>query len=150
MPDLITAEPEEIVVADSVDLAEVDAMLDQTGRGPDAVIPILQAIQTRWRYLPTEALEYVCKASEITPATIEGVATFYSQFRRDPVGNHVVSLCDGTACHVKGSEDVLEAMNDELGHQGTATTPTPIATTRFRRSRASAAARWPLPCRSTV
>jgi NADH-quinone oxidoreductase subunit F len=115
MSEIITAEPEEIVVADQIDLSEVDGMLDKTGRGPEAVIPILQAIQTRWRYLPTDALQYVCKHSEITPATIEGVATFYSQFRRDPVGKHVVSLCDGTACHVKGSEDVLEAMTDELG-----------------------------------
>jgi NADH-quinone oxidoreductase subunit F len=114
MPEIITAEPEEIVAADQIDLSEVDAMLDKTGRGPEAVIPILQAIQTRWRYLPTDALQYVCKHSEITPATIEGVATFYSQFRRDPVGKHVVSLCDGTACHVKGSEDVLEAMADAL------------------------------------
>jgi NADH:ubiquinone oxidoreductase subunit F (NADH-binding)/NADH:ubiquinone oxidoreductase subunit E/Pyruvate/2-oxoacid:ferredoxin oxidoreductase delta subunit len=105
----------EILTTEPIDVQDVDRLLDETGRGPEAVIPILQAIQTKYRYLPREALQHVCEASEITPATIEGVATFYSQFRRDPVGEHVISLCDGTACHVKGSEDVLEAMTDELG-----------------------------------
>ena len=52
--------------------------------------------------------------TQITPASIEGVATFYSQFRRTPVGEHVVNLCDGTACHVKGSVEVHEAMSDTL------------------------------------
>ncbi len=107
MTELLTTEP--------IDLQDIDRLLDETGRGPEAVIPILQAIQSKYRYLPREAMQRVCESSEITPATIEGVATFYSQFRRDPVGKHVVSLCDGTACHVKGSEDVLEAMSEELG-----------------------------------
>ncbi len=116
----ITAPPERApvaraVIAADVDLADIDQIVEQCGRGPEAVSPILQAIQGKYRYLPTTALEYVCTKTAITPATIEGVATFYSQFRRDPVGKHVVSLCDGTACHVKGAEDVHEAMSDELG-----------------------------------
>jgi NADH-quinone oxidoreductase subunit F len=98
-----------------IDLAEIDAIVEECGRGPEAVIPILQAIQSKYRYLPTKALQRVCELTEITPASIEGVATFYSQFRRDPVGEHIISLCDGTACHVKGSEDVHEAMQVELG-----------------------------------
>jgi NADH:ubiquinone oxidoreductase subunit F (NADH-binding)/NADH:ubiquinone oxidoreductase subunit E/NAD-dependent dihydropyrimidine dehydrogenase PreA subunit len=98
-----------------LDLVDIDRIVDENGRGPESVIPILQAIQTRYRYLPNSALERVCDLTEITPASIEGVATFYTQFRRDPVGEHVISLCDGTACHVKGSEDVHEAMSDILG-----------------------------------
>ncbi|MCC6145728.1 MAG: NAD(P)H-dependent oxidoreductase subunit E [Candidatus Hydrogenedentes bacterium] len=103
---------------DTVDLAEIDRIVAECGRGPEAVIPILQAIQARYRYLPTPALERVCAITEITPSSIEGVATFYSQFRRKPVGKHVISLCDGTACHVKGSENVNDAMRLTLGIEG--------------------------------
>jgi NADH-quinone oxidoreductase subunit F len=108
MPDTNTLEAEVIP-------AEMDALIAECGTGPESVIPILQAIQTKYRYLPTPALEYVCEHTEITPASIEGVATFYTQFRRTPVGKHVISLCDGTACHVKGAEDIREAMCIELG-----------------------------------
>ena len=97
-----------------LDISHIDAIVEAKGRGPEAVIPILQAIQSEYRYLPNKALERVCELTEIHPASIEGVATFYSQFRRDPVGEHVISLCDGTACHVKGAEDVHEAMSERL------------------------------------
>ncbi|MBI5093734.1 MAG: NAD(P)H-dependent oxidoreductase subunit E [Candidatus Hydrogenedentes bacterium] len=106
---------ESINVETEVDLSEIESIVEANGRAPEAVIPILQAIQSKYRYLPTPALERVCELTEITPAAIEGVATFYSQFRRKPVGKHVVSLCDGTACHVKGAVDVHEAMEIELG-----------------------------------
>ena len=98
-----------------VDLEDIDAIVALNGTGAEAVIPILQAIQTKFRYLPGVAMERVCELTEITPASIEGVATFYTQFRRDPVGEHVISLCDGTACHVKGSEDIHDAVCDTLG-----------------------------------
>ncbi|MBX3178655.1 MAG: NADH-quinone oxidoreductase subunit NuoE [Candidatus Hydrogenedentes bacterium] len=98
----------------TVDLTRIDAIVEKAGHGPEAVIPILQAIQSEYRYLPGDALQRVCDLTDITPASIEGVASFYSQFRRDPVGEHVISLCDGTACHVKGSEDVHEAMAEHL------------------------------------
>ena len=77
-------------------------------------VPILQAIQEHYRYLPQAALERVCRSSQITPATIAGVASFYSQFRFRPVGRHLISVCHGTACHVKGSRSVLRLMQKEL------------------------------------
>ena len=95
-------------------IEDIDGIVAQHGRAPEAVIPILQAIQTRYRYLPDDALKRVCELTEITPATIEGVASFYSQFRRKPVGRHIVSVCDGTACHVNGSDDVYDAMCETL------------------------------------
>jgi NADH:ubiquinone oxidoreductase subunit F (NADH-binding)/NADH:ubiquinone oxidoreductase subunit E/Pyruvate/2-oxoacid:ferredoxin oxidoreductase delta subunit len=101
-----------------VELSEIADIVGKIGSGPEAVIPILQAIQTKYRYLPTAAMERVCELTEIMPASIEGVATFYTQFRRDPVGEHVISLCDGTACHVKGSLDIHDALTDELGIEG--------------------------------
>ena len=95
---------------DAVDLAAVDEIVGRTGRGPEHVIPILQAIQSRFMYLPREALRRVCEISDITPAAITGVSTFYSQFRHRPAGEHVISVCHGTACHVKGSQDVSDAL----------------------------------------
>ena len=98
-----------------LDLSEIDRIVERAGRGPGALIAILQAIQERCRYLPREALERVCAISEITPAAIAGVSTFYGQFRHEPVGEHIVRICHGTACHVKGSALVEEKIRAHLG-----------------------------------
>ncbi len=105
-------------MADSLNITEIDQIVAARGRGAEAVIPILQAIQMRFRYLPEAALERVCELTDITPASIEGVASFYSQFRTRPVGRHVISVCDGTACHVKGSGDIFDAVREELHLEG--------------------------------
>jgi NADH-quinone oxidoreductase subunit F len=102
-----------------LDLTFVDRTIEALGRGRDAVIPILQAIQGHYRYLPSEALQRVCRLTEITPAAITGVSTFYTQFRHRPVGRHVISVCHGTACHVKGAALIQEALERNLGlHDG--------------------------------
>jgi NADH-quinone oxidoreductase subunit F len=98
-----------------LDLSFVDATVTRLGRRPEVVIPILQAIQEHYRYLPQEALQRVCQLTEITPASITGVSTFYTQFRHRPVGRHLISVCHGTACHVKGSGQVQEALDRRLG-----------------------------------
>ena len=98
-----------------LDLTFVDETVERLGRRPEATIAILQAIQTHYRYLPPEALERVCRLTDITPAAIQGVATFYTQFRHHPVGEHLISMCHGTACHVKGSERVQDALERYLG-----------------------------------
>ncbi|MCL2306201.1 MAG: NAD(P)H-dependent oxidoreductase subunit E, partial [Planctomycetaceae bacterium] len=93
--------------------------LDQTiqtlGDRKDALIPLLQAIQAKYRYLPSDALEYVCRQTEITPTDILGVASFYDQFRYKPVGEHLIHVCTGTACHVKGASLVYDAFRNHLG-----------------------------------
>lgn len=94
---------------------DIDRIVAEVGHGKDAVIPILHAIQDRFRYLPDAALNRVCEITEITPATIEGVATFFPRFRRRPMGRHTINVCDGTACHVKGAPAVFEAFAKELG-----------------------------------
>ncbi|MBM4039980.1 MAG: 4Fe-4S dicluster domain-containing protein [Planctomycetes bacterium] len=91
------------------DLTFVDQAVEQIGRGPEKVIPILQAIQAHYRYLPEDALRRVCETTEITPAAIMGVSTFYTQFRHRPMGEHLVRVCVGTACHVKGAGLVHDA-----------------------------------------
>jgi len=93
---------------------EVDQIVAETGKGSGAVIPILHAIQNRYKFLPKSVLRRVCQITEITPAAISGVSTFYSQFRHAPVGEHVIQICTGTACHVKGAEQVAEAFYREL------------------------------------
>jgi len=97
-----------------IDLTFVDDAIARIGRGPEAVIPILQQIQTHYRYLPEPALRHVCSHTEITPASIEGVSTFYSQFRHTPVGEHLIHVCLGTACHVKGAQLVIDSIRSEL------------------------------------
>ncbi|MGQ9770769.1 MAG: NADH-quinone oxidoreductase subunit NuoE [Thermogutta sp.] len=101
----------------SVDLSEVDSIVERCGRGPQAAIPILQAIQSRFGYLPQEALERACELTQIRPSQLVGVATFYGQFRFRPVGRHIIHVCHGTACHVKGSERIQEALERHLGLQ---------------------------------
>jgi NADH-quinone oxidoreductase subunit F len=97
-----------------VDLNIVDELVAGLGRSPEATIPILQAIQGRFGWLPPEALARVCGLTDITPARIEGVSTFYMQFRHRPVGRHCIHVCDGTACHVKGAESIGDALRRHL------------------------------------
>jgi NADH-quinone oxidoreductase subunit F len=89
-----------------IDLGPVDEIISVEGRGPASAIPILQAIQSEYRYLPEAALRRVYETTEITAAQIAGVATFYSQFRHRPVGEHIIRVCEGTACHVAGAVEV--------------------------------------------
>ena len=98
----------------SVDLKYVDEAVERLGRAPDAVIPILQALQDHYGYLPEEALRRVCAATQITPAAISGVSTFYDMFRHEPSGKHIVHVCHGTACHVGGAERVEDALRRHL------------------------------------
>ena len=108
--------------ADVIDLRVVDAIVGELGPEKRSVIPILQAIQSHFRYLPEAALRRVCETTEITPAQIDGIATFYSQFRHMPVGRHLISVCHGTACHVAGAEAVTESVRRHLGIEGDADT----------------------------
>jgi NADH:ubiquinone oxidoreductase subunit F (NADH-binding)/NADH:ubiquinone oxidoreductase subunit E/Pyruvate/2-oxoacid:ferredoxin oxidoreductase delta subunit len=98
----------------NVDLGYVDETVARIGRGADAVIPILQAMQEHYGYLPQLALQRVCDSTQITPAAIAGVSSFYDMFRHKPVGKYIVRVCRGTACHVTGAERVEDALRREL------------------------------------
>ena len=93
---------------EQLDLKFVDEVVGKVGAGKEKVLEILQAIQGHYGYLPKEALQRVCEMTEITPAAIAGVSTFYDQFRHRPAGRHIIHVCVGTACHVKGAEQVYE------------------------------------------
>ena len=105
-----------------MDFDAVDTILNETGREPEATITILQKLQEHFGYLPPEALEHICEHSEISPTQIYGVATFYTQFRMEPVGDHVIRICHGTACHVAGAGMVTEAICSELNIEEGGTT----------------------------
>lgn len=103
--------PAETVAAKFDRVCEI---LDQHSRHPAKLIPILQAIQEEYRYLPEEVMTYVATALNIPAARVFGVATFYAHFALAPRGKYVIRLCDGTACHVKNSIPILEALQGKL------------------------------------
>ncbi len=95
--------------AGGVDLAAVDAIIARIGKEPRCVLPLLQAMQTHYGYLPKEAMERLCAITECSPAAVWSAATFYDQFRLRPAGRHCIRVCIGTACHVKGASDIYDA-----------------------------------------
>lgn len=92
----------------------VEQIVAKRGTSADAAIPILQDIQLAFNYLPDEALKHVCAITEISPSRISGISSFYSQFRHQPAGKHIIRVCTGTACHVKGASRVYDAIAREL------------------------------------
>ncbi|MEE4284981.1 MAG: NAD(P)H-dependent oxidoreductase subunit E [Mariniphaga sp.] len=87
----------------------IDRIIQEKGSEKKNLIPILQAIQQEYNYLPEETLKYLSEKTAITPSEIVGVASFYKQFRMQPAGKHLVKVCVGTACHVKGAGLVNDA-----------------------------------------
>jgi len=96
----------------------VDRIVARLGRSPQALIPILRAVQEELHYLPKAALRRVSEATGIHPSRVFGVSTFYSQFRHRPAGRHTIKVCVGTACHVKGGETVYETFRKHLAIRG--------------------------------
>ena len=92
-----------------VDLREVDRIIETHGRDRQALLPILQDVQRLFRWLPPEALRRISDVTEITPADLDGVASFFPMFRDTPGGRHTICVCDGTACHLKDAERVFDA-----------------------------------------
>jgi NADH-quinone oxidoreductase subunit E len=78
------------------------------------LIPALQAVQEKLGYLSQEAMEEIGKLAGVSTNTVYGVTTFYAQFRTTPAGKKRVAVCRGTACHVRGSERILEAVERAL------------------------------------
>jgi NADH-quinone oxidoreductase subunit F len=97
-----------------IDLTFAEETVARVGRRPESLIPILQALQVHYGYLPEAALRRVCELSEITPAAAAGVSTFYDMFRHKPTGKHLIRVCRGTACHVAGVERVEESLRRDL------------------------------------
>ena len=94
---------------------KTDEIIGRYVKDARSLIPIMQDIQAEYRYLPAELLSYVAKEIGITEAKAYSVATFYENFSFEAKGKYVIKVCDGTACHVRHSIPVLEALRKELG-----------------------------------
>ena len=102
--------------------------LEKYASVPGSLITILQQAQEIYGYLSQEAILYISERTGILPAKIYGVATFYAQFRLQPVGKYLIMMCKGTACHVNGADRVEEAVVEHLGIQDGETTEDGIFT----------------------
>ena len=94
---------------------KADEIIAFYGKKPASLIPIMQDIQGVYRYLPGELLTYVADQIGVTEAKAFSVATFYENFSFEAKGKYVIKVCDGTACHVRKSIPILEALYKELG-----------------------------------
>lgn len=98
-----------------VDISGLDEIIQSYGSKKSNLIVILQKVQEVYRYLPEDVLIYIgTKIEGLSPATVFGVATFYAQFSLEPKGKYEIKVCDGTACHVRGSMPVLNAIRAKL------------------------------------
>jgi len=96
------------------ELREVDAIIVEYGGKKSSLIAIMQDVQSTYRYLPKEILLYLAKKLDLSEAKIYSVATFYENFSLEPKGKNLIKVCDGTACHVKHSLPILNAIRKTL------------------------------------
>lgn len=94
--------------------AKVCEIIESCDRERSKLIYILQEVQKIYRYLPEEVMSFVATSLDMPAAKVFGVATFYSNFALEPKGKYVINVCDGTACHVKGSIDLLDVLQEKL------------------------------------
>ncbi len=94
---------------------KAEEILTAYGHNPSSLIAIMQDIQKEYRYLPQSILEYIAKGLDISIAKVFSVATFYENFSLEPKGTYIIRICDGTACHVRKSIPILNALRKELG-----------------------------------
>jgi NADH-quinone oxidoreductase subunit E len=94
---------------------EVCRILEENAYDSAKLIPILQAVQEVYRYLPEEILAFIASSLNISPAKVYGVATFFAHFTLKPKGKHIIKVCDGTACHVKKSTSLIDSIKKTLG-----------------------------------
>ena len=102
-------------MTEKFDFSIVDAVLEENGYKQQMIISMLQDIQEHYRYLPREIVPYLSEKLGMSEAKIYSIATFYENFSFEPKGKYVIKVCDGTACHVRHSTPVLEALWKELG-----------------------------------
>jgi len=92
----------------------LDKVMKANAYQKTAIIPVLQSIQTKFKYLPEPVVQYVSEKMDIPLATIFGIATFYAQFSTEPKGKHIVQVCAGTACHVRGAQDIIKRIRKDI------------------------------------
>ena len=104
------------------DLGKLPDIIDRYPKGPESLISVLQDIQKELNYLPQEALRFVAKRINVSLPRVYGIATFYKAFSLLPRGRHMIHVCLGTACHVRGGANLLYSFERELGIRAGETT----------------------------
>lgn len=109
----ISQKPEELIATEE-DLSLINPLIEKYKGKKGNLIPLLQGTQDIFGYIPKEAFQKISDEAGIKLSDIYGVATFYAQFRLNPVGKHIVKVCHGTACHVQNANEVTESLQDAL------------------------------------
>lgn len=104
----------EIRIPDNEHYRELKKFIESNRDTPGPLIQVLHRAQEIFGYLPLEVQHYVGTELHVPFSRVYGVVTFYNFFRTEPVGEHILNVCLGTACHVKGSQDIIEALQKEL------------------------------------
>jgi len=100
---------------DTFDLSLLDEVFAKYEGKKGALIPILQRAQAIYGYLPVEVMQHIADRLALSLGKVYGVATFYAQFYLQRRGRHILRVCDGTACHVKGASHLMTAVSNEYG-----------------------------------
>jgi len=108
---------------EALDMAPLDEVIDEFAGKTGALIPILQRAQDIFGYLPPEVLKHIAERTRTPLSQVYGVVTFYAQFYLTRRGKFIIRQCDGTACHVRGAAEIVEAVERELGIKAGETTP---------------------------
>lgn len=106
-----------------IDLTQLDALIDNHRHDKGNLIPLLQAAQNLYGYIPRQAFHKIHEKTGIALTDLYGVATFYAQFRFTPSGKHIIKICHGTACHVQGVTAITDELLDFLEIKDGQTTP---------------------------
>ena len=100
---------------DELSFGVIDAITHKHNVQPGAVIPVLQEIQDAYGYIPPVAIQRIAENMGIPASEIFGIVTFYAQFRLQPLGENLIKVCHGTACHLSGAERIAEVLTQTVG-----------------------------------
>jgi NADH-quinone oxidoreductase subunit E len=103
--------------------AELAELVEPYEGSPRELIPILQRVQEKYGYLPEQQMLEIARFTGVSESKVYGVASFYAQFRFTPVGETQITVCRGTACHVRGAQQILDELSRKLGVEEGETTP---------------------------
>jgi len=92
----------------------LEEIIEKNGRTSTSLIPILQSVQNKYKYLPEHIMSFISEKMQLPLSNVYGVATFYAQFSTEPKGKHIVQICDGTACHVRGAKDIITRLRNDF------------------------------------
>jgi len=113
----------EAKVVTEAELAIIDGVVAECRQRKWALIPLVQSIQDKFGYILPQCIPAISEALGLFPSQVQGVISFYAQLYTEPRGKHIVRVCRGTACHVRGGKTILKLVKQHLGIQEGETTP---------------------------